>query len=657
MPRAKHPRDILGPGGAIAETLEGYEAREQQLQMADEVAYAIDNNTHAVIEAGTGTGKSLAYLVPALLSGKRAIVSTGDKALQAQLIDKDIPFLHEVMPTPFKDALLKGRSNYLCIYNHNLASSMGTTTIPAEFDLWSTTTIDGDLDKYNGEMTGELRASVSIDSDSCLNDHCPHYTDCWAEKAKDRAKSANVVVINHALLMADLSLRAKSDGHASVLPSTEVHIIDEAHHLEDSATDAFGVDSTLNRWNGISRTLARAAQRYSRNAAELWNDQLSSVSSEVIPVFQTIQKRLVDNKKTSDNMGDETLLAKSALVAVHSMATKMRNWTPGDMDKTARASWSKLCDRIDNFAHDLSIVTTPTADEGWIRYASLEGFGRNARVVLSAKPVNIAPILRRLLFSDECGWTVVATSATLATGKNINYWRGRVGLDKANELIVGSPFDYPNNALIYLPVDGELFDSSLYRDGGMSGYFDRMAAEVYKLVTASKGRAFVLFTSNNGLNEVYNRLLPKLNKYLVLKQGESPRPELVRQFKEDGHAILFGVKSFWEGVDIAGECLSMVIIDKFPFPPPDDPVWAAKCNTMNIQQNDKWAWFRGLAIPTVTLTMKQGAGRLIRSKQDRGVIAILDGRATTKPYGSQIIHALPPMSVTRDIDVVKTFFA
>jgi len=673
-------RAVLGPGGLVARRLVGYEEREPQLQMVELVEQAIAERRHAVVEAGTGTGKSLGYLVPAILSGKRVIVSTANKALQEQLVGEDLPLLQRALPRRFSAALLKGRGNYLCRYRleerraqvqggllreQGLFASREAARLWPQLDAWARATRTGDLEQAPFVVPGDLRELVTVEADACLGGRCPLRGECFAELQRARAEEAQVVVVNHALLLRDLELRHASDGEAALLPDADVLVLDEAHALEDVAADALGARVDAGRWGRLARRLEALSTRHpavqraaeqseERDRAAQWMQKASAVGARLEALLAAVRARLDESRATTLRLGDERALARPALEALAAFAEDLEVSRPGWLQEEQRESWAQLVGQIARLAEDLERITSPGDEEALVRFATLGGVGRERWLTLQVEPIDVSGALRERLFPTFT--TVIATSATLATAGGFGYWRSRVGLDAAEELVLESPFDFARHALLYLPADGAALDPGRYARPRDPRYLDRLAEELLLLLEASDGRAFCLFSSFSALEEVYARLRPRL-RWLVLKQGELSRAELLRQFKERGPAVLFGVKSFWEGVDVRGEALSLVAIDKLPFPPPDDPVWAARCAAVNHRREDSRAWFTELALPFATLQLKQGFGRLIRTRVDRGVVALLDGRLSTRSYGAWILDALPPATRTRSVDAVRAFFA
>lgn len=689
-------RAVLGPDGLVADHFPGYEPREPQLRMADTVEEAINDGQHAVVEAGTGTGKSFGYMVPAILSRKRVIVSTADKSLQSQIWLKDVPTLQAILQEvrPFRAALLKGMGNYACLQRIHALKAKGqdlafTTEEAADqwpdFITWLEETETGDVEEMTTGLHPSLKEDVTTDSEGCLAKKCPAYSRCFSMLAKARAKDADLTIVNHSLLLRDLELRHQTGGHVSLLPDADVIVLDEAHHLEDQATDAFGSEVSEGRWTRLARRLERftvdhtairsqgtkAETSESGLLATFFMQQAQDVTISLDRLFNVIRDRMLSSRprKERTRLGDETEAAGPAVRELVKLATLMHDAIPAWLEEEDREHWKNLTKSIGKLAETVEAVSRPGQDNV-VRYAEMSGRGDSPRLTLLLKPIDVSDALRERLFTARLHRvqrgeemveegptvTVIATSATLSTSTGFTYWRDRVGLDDALELEVGSPFDYHQNSLLYLPQDGPALDPTAGRGGESIAYFDRLAGEVERLLLASDGRAFVLFTSNKALNETYNRLASRL-RWTLLKQGDLPRPELVKRFKEDGKAVLFGVKSFWEGVDVQGEALSLVIVDKLPFNSPDDPIWEARCEAINTARGDRWAWFNELAIPVATIALKQAHGRLIRNKTDRGVVALLDGRLTTKGYGRKVIAALPPSKPTKSMEAVRTFLA
>lgn len=643
--------DVLGPAGVIAKSLPGYESREPQLRMAQMVADAIMATEHAIVEAGTGTGKSLAYLIPAIYSRKRTVVSTADKGLQDQLWRKDIPFLKSVLPIAFTAAMLKGKNNYLCLdrYTDETGAQrlMGRSHEFSQVQKWLETTESGDLEELPFTLSPDLYSKITCSSTDCTGKQCPHYGPCYAERAKTKADQSDVVIVNHALLALDVALRSQTGGMAKVLPDHEIVILDEAHRLEDAATLAFTKEISV---IGILRLLNDKQTQ----AARVDSSRRESIEDAADHFFALLAK-LSAVQSYAVNEPPQVIrdAAEKLAMQLNDLARELKRLNPyvDSGDDKDREKYKKHIERVEEYANTIESILLPSPLH--VVYVEKKQGAKRQLVYLKRCPISLADDLREGLFEN---WPTICTSATIATGQSFDYFKSRVGCDEARELIVDSPFDYKRNALIYTPADGRKFDPSRYYHGESVEYFNFLAEEIEKLLLASDGRAFCLFTSNNALNEVYNRIAHRL-QWLVLKQGEMPRPEMVKQFKEDGHAVLFGTRSFFEGIDVQGEALSLVVIDKLPFGSPDDPIYQARCNAITNETGDKWAWFNKLALPTAIITLKQGFGRLIRTKSDKGVVCLLDGRLSTKNYGGSVIRSLPPATCTRSLEAIKTFFS
>lgn len=702
---------VLGAGGLVSAALPGYEPRPSQVALAEAIQAAMNANVHLVAEAPTGTGKSLAYLTAAVGAGKKVIVSTAIKALQEQLEQKDAPFLSSVLPFSF--AVLKGRSNYLCDWRleelreraagdmFGVFKTLEAAEAWPEMDDWAAETVSGDLESAEGIVPAELRELLTVDSDACLSKACPVLARCKVERAKRIAKASNVIIVNHALLLRDLMIRDMTGGNSALLPDEHATVVlDEGHHLEDQATDAFGVELSLGTWKRIDRrlqnlTVYHASVKASRSDAgdetAAWHDQAAelmdratAVEGPLLELFAAVEASLAEAERDALPLSNLARPAAPVLAALGALFAPIgEDEVPGWLVKAAdRMAWEKLRGSADNLATALALLASPAADDAIVRFAKWDGAGDRRRLVLCAKPIDVSGELRRLLFSapryieldtDEAtgeirrarvsGYeSVIAVSATIATDAGFTYWRSRVGLDAAAELMVESPFDYDRNALLYVPFGdrGAELDPQRARDErSREAYFGALSDTMEELVTASGGGAFLLFTSGKAMREVHGRIADRLARagLLVMMQGDAPRGRLVADFKADGHAVLFGLKTFWEGVDIQGDALRLVALDKMPFNPPDDPIYAARCDAVDRRAGRQMAWFFGLALPNAVIALKQGFGRLIRTTSDRGVVAILDGRLGSKGYGERVIAALPPARRASRLEPVRAFYA
>ena len=640
LPLIERVEADLRVGGALSRALPGYEDRPAQIKMARRIARALERDEHIVVEAGTGTGKSLAYLLPIVRSGKVALLSTANKALQEQLFYKDIPFVQTYIQ-PFEAALVKGMGNYLCLDRlgeerafQALAPMRGFNIIETAIDdgEW-----DGDLDLLPSALPGDVRARVAADSDQCAWRACPLFNDCYVRKMRDRAREAQVIVVNHTLLLLDAAMGG------FLLPERDVVVIDEAHHLEEEATRAFTATVTPGRVNSLLslrklREIAeeRVQREVSAANAAAW-EALRHVIGDTPRGRQRLDRPLEEGARLASKVGD--------------LADSLQRQRPLNMTDKDEQLFERLVKRTRALASDIRTVFAVDKPDERVYYVEMIRSGRRdiQQPSVSAAPLGVTSLLREKLFDRV---KTIATSATLAIDGDFSFFRARVGLEAATELTLPYAFDYATHALLYLPR--LRFDPAF---GAAAGpYLEEIAEQMRLLVEASRGRAFLLFSSQRALDGVYTRIGRDLESegYATLTQGRDfSRQELLRQFRERDRAVLFGLKSFWEGVDVAGEALSLVVIDKLPFDPPDDPVQEARVSKMKAAGEN---WFGGYVLPNAILRLKQGVGRLIRTRDDRGVMAILDKRIYTKAYGRQVMLALPPARRTERIEDVRQFF-
>ncbi|HEX6799027.1 MAG TPA: ATP-dependent DNA helicase [Ktedonobacterales bacterium] len=638
--RAQVERDLRA-GGALSEALPGYEERPAQIEMARAVADALESGSHLVCEAGTGTGKSLAYLLPIVRSGKVALISTANKNLQEQLFYKDIPFVQQHIQ-PFKAALVKGMGNYLCL--DRLEEERGFQQLvktPAfrimeeligDPEVW-----DGDFDVLPHALPNDVRTRLSTDSDGCAWRGCPHFADCYVRRMRERARDAQVIVVNHTLLLLDAAMGGW------LLPERDVVVIDEAHHLEEEATRAFTVTVSP------GRVASLLAQRRLRNNADAQRVMDAAEADQAL--WAALQRAIrpdARGRQLLDEPIQEGLRLAGAIADVAESLTVLR---PPNQDDKEQQLYEKLIKRTRSLAADLRVVFGMRQPEERVYYAEqIGGQGRRAgQWSASAAPLDVRELLKEQLFDKI---PTIATSATLAVKGDFAFFRSRVGLETAREAVLPLAFDYETHALLYVP---RMRLEPAY--GAASGpYLDELADQMRVLVAASDGRAFLLFSSQRALSWVHERLADELVGvgFSLIVQGHNlGRPEMLRRFRELPSAVLFGLKSFWEGVDIAGEALSLVVVDKLPFDPPDDPVNEARVQQMKDTGRN---WFGEYTLPLAVLRLKQGIGRLLRTRDDRGVMAILDKRLYTKGYGRQVLAALPPARRSDQIADVRAFF-
>ena len=638
--------EVFGPDGLIAKAHPEYEYRPGQIQMAQAVMRAFEEKKHLIVEAGTGTGKTLAYLVPAVaaaLGGNgRVIVSTGTKNLQEQLMEKDIPFLQNVLPKRFAATYMKGRSNYLCLNRLGRAQSAPVLEGLEEVDYfeevthWSTETDTGDrAELANLPETLSFWRHIDARSETCLGQKCPEFDACFITRMRNRAQEADIVVVNHHLFFADLSLR--NGNYGSVLPDYTAVILDEAHLIEDVASEYFGsqvsnyqIDDLVRDLGmmpiddvEIDQELTRSVSRMARFADDFWMGFRDGRGEEgrypIIP--GTFARRNAHGEFEATRLGELYSVLETAIARVETTLDAVQE-KPPEMENLIR--------RLRQIRFDLEFIVTGP-DKKFVYWLERRGRG----VFLRASPIDVAGLLQDKLF-DEVP-TVVLTSATLSSGGNFAFIRDRLGLDAAEDLIAESTFDYQRQAILYLPP--------AMPDPRSREWQDAAVDEVIKILNATEGRAFVLSTSLAGMQSLYDNISIEID-YPCLVQGSASKGQLLRRFRETPNAVLFATSSFWQGVDVRGEQLSCVIIDKLPFAVPTDPLVAAR---QRYIEDSGGSSFYQYSVPQAIIALKQGLGRLIRSTTDRGVLAVLDPRLRTKGYGRTFLQSLPACRVTSQI--------
>jgi ATP-dependent DNA helicase DinG len=621
-------RTFFGHSGPLAAVLPGFEPRPEQAALAEAVERALDDEENLLAEAGTGTGKSLAYVVPAVLSGKRLVVSTATKALQAQLLAKDVPTVAAALGREIRCAVLKGRQNYLCrksLHGLELLAGAGpalfrTADDAQEFERmrdWVETTEAGDRAELSFEPSAALWAELSVGGDRCLGRRCTFVGTCFSERAREAAGEAELVIVNHALYLADVAIRSRADG-AGILPEHDAVIFDEAHRLEDAAATWFGGRVSLGRLRLLVRDAERACRAHGvapplRPLADV--DRLGTlVLGELEP--PTGRVRL-----TAGALAPVLDAVLALAAALGDLASGLKGISD-EADAVGR--------RAVAVADDLDACLT-LDDPDRVSWAEPSA--------VAWAPVDVSEILRDELWDRPV--TAVLVSATLER----SLVRRRLGFDGATELVVESPYDYRAQSLLYAPLD--------LPEPRARGAYDRIAEEIIGLCRLSRGRALVLTTSYRALDALLERVAPQL-PYPVLCQGDAPRERLLERFREQVDSVLFATVTFWQGVDVSGESLSLVVIDKLPFSAPGDPLVEARCERVARDGGD---WFADYALPSAVLQLRQGFGRLIRGHDDRGVVAVLDPRIRTRAYGRRFLAALPPCPVVSELSMVAEFFA
>ena len=628
---------LLGADGPFARDLPNFLPREAQQTMARAVQHAIAERDTLIAEAGTGTGKTYAYLVPALLSGDRVIVSTGTKALQDQLYFRDLPRVRSVLGTHVKTALLKGRANYLCLYRLDQTVREGATFDRAQaaqlasIRAWSARTRRGDrMELAEVPEESSLWPRVTSTPENCLGVECPFYDDCHVIKARRDAQEADIVVVNHHLLFADLAL--KQEGFGEILPGAQAFILDEAHQIPELAGQFFSrsvsarqltelAQDSLNECNGITGAIGAVLE-----PVEALQDAVRRLRLTLDPLPQRGPFHVIESHaNVREAMHDVRELIAALADVLASQAERSR----GFANVYERAS--ALSERFDRIAEG--------AGEQDVRWYELfpRGFA------LHATPLDLAAPLRGLRELTQAAW--IHTSATLSVAGDFGHFARQLGLDDPQTLSLESPFDYPEQALCYLPPG--------LPDPAARDYTERVIDAVMPVLEASHGRAFLLFTSHRALRRAADLLRERV-PWPLFVQGDAPRHRLLEEFRASGHGVLLGAASFWEGVDVQGEALSVVVIDKLPFAAPDDPVLQARLEALEQSGINP---FMGWQVPSAVIALKQGAGRLIRDVRDRGVLVLCDPRLTGKGYGKLFLASLPPMPRTREITDVQAFFA
>ncbi|HSY63482.1 MAG TPA: helicase C-terminal domain-containing protein, partial [Terriglobales bacterium] len=620
----------------LSRTHPAYEFRRGQLQMAQSVEQALEEKRHLIVEAGTGTGKTLAYLVPVIRSGKRVIISTGTKNLQEQLFHKDIPFLEQALFPDGEGRLnvcyMKGRNNYLCrkklydLTGQPVLSGLEEIEHYRAIAAWETATQTGD----RTELASLPEASVlwpKLDarSEACAGQKCSLWDRCFITEMRRRAMESDIIIVNHHLFFADLMIKqaAENAADAGILPGTGSVIFDEAHELEEVAGNYFGVSVSNARMEELARDVEQFLQR-NRAFSAAFSGALGSLREKSALFFSVLPSgkgrfSFENRREFLEENGDEFLALQQALLRLYSELEGMTE-KPEELFTFSRRA-KELQGQITVLmeSDDPNVVV-------WIERRSARGVGKEKQTVfLQATPIDVAPILRTCLFDKlECA---VLTSATLAVGGGFEYMRRRLGLEYARELVLPSHFDYENQALFYVPPD--------LPDPRTPQFAAKAADRIRRLLEITRGRAFVLFTSYAQMNDVYQRLLGELD-FPMLLQGDAPKSALLEEFRLTPNAVLFATSSFWQGVDVQGEQLSCVIIDRLPFAVPSDPVVAARVKSIDAEGGNAFFQYQ---VPAAVITLKQGFGRLIRSLHDRGLLTLLDNRILKKAYGRLFIES------------------
>jgi ATP-dependent DNA helicase DinG len=653
VPAKKHGTSLynfFAPGGVLSQTHPAYEFRRGQLQMAQAVEQALAEKRHLIVEAGTGTGKTLAYLLPVIRSGKRIIISTGTKNLQEQLFNKDVPFLEQALFPKGEGKLnvcyMKGRNNYLCrkklydLTDQPVLSGLEEIEHYRAIAAWEKVTHTGD----RAELAGLPEASMlwhKLDarSDTCLGQKCSSFDNCFITEMHRRATESDIIIVNHHLFFADLAIKQQAEyaPDAGILPEAGAVVFDEAHELEDVAGSYFGVSISNSRVEELCRDVEASLQRNHALSASL-SGAVKSLRDRSMFFFALLPQgegrfAFENRREFLEENGDEFLALQQSFIRLGSELENLPSKPEEVFNFVRRAQELQVQLGFLMESGDLNTVF-------WIERR--RGGRERQNVFLQATPIDVAPILKTCLFDQlECA---VLTSATLAVGGGFDYIRRRLGLEHAREIVLPSHFDYENQALFYVPPD--------LPDPRTPQFAAKAADCIRRLLEISRGRAFVLFTSYAQMNDVYQRLLTEID-YPMLRQGDAPKNALLEEFRITPNAVLFATSSFWQGVDVQGDQLSCVIIDRLPFAVPSDPVVAARVKSIDAEGGNAFFQYQ---VPAAVITLKQGFGRLIRSLHDRGLLVLLDNRILKKQYGRVFVESLPNYKKTTDLRQVEEFF-
>lgn len=632
-------QDVFGESGVLAAAFSGYQPRAGQLQMAEIIRDAITDSRTVVIEAGTGVGKTFGYLAPILLAGRKAIVSTGTKHLQDQIFSRDLPQIKKLMSSTTRTALLKGRSNYLCLHRLERAMTEGRLKSPDWVTAlhtikgWSTRTRDGDIARCDAvsEEHG-IWPLVTSTNENCLGKECPVFDECFVVKAREAAHEADLVVINHHLFCADIAIR--QSGFAQLLPEADVVVLDEAHQLPEIASLFFGSALSSGQMIDLLRDIVREQQAEAVDMSDLLG-VVHQFELAIDPCVSALKNARTDRIAWQELREDKTIQA-----AFDTLETRLADLTAALEIAAPRGKGLASChERAIQMRQSLSHFRRSEEISTEVRWLER----REKSFTLNITPMDAGQTFSDVVESQPRAW--VFASATLAAGKDFSHFTRRLNLNLALCQQTPSPFDYPNQAIMYLPPNPP--DPKTDPD-----YTLKILRAVFPVLKASGGRAFLLFTSHRELKKAADILEGKL-PFPLFVQGTQAKAALLEQFRQSGNGVLLGTQSFWEGVDVRGEALSVVMIDRIPFASPDDPVRRAR--EAQIKESGH-SPFAAMALPEAIITFKQGVGRLIRDVADRGVLVLCDPRLQRTGFGRQILDALPPMRRSHSIDEIYDFF-
>lgn len=626
---------ILGRHSSLGALIEHFECRPSQMEMAGLIRQALQEKSKVIIEAGTGTGKTLGYLVPLVLSGKKTVISTGTKNLQEQIILKDIPLLSRALGKDVDAVMMKGRKNYLCLYRYHQHFSRPRMEHPEakkKMDRWLANTEFADFSELAWMREDDpLRDGVSSSSEQCLGAECPHWDECYLNHLRQRAAQAQIVIVNHHLFFADLMV--KQGGFGEIIPRFQVGVFDEAHGLEEIATTYFGRSVSTHQ-------LLELASDGEKELDPLRGEDRKEVRKR-LDLIKSGAERLWDLFREGEDRGrlaEETVKALDQGVCLEIRRALRFLHEKSGFSESETAAGQSLAARAGDLREKLDAVLS-SRDPGWLKWYEK----RKKSLVIHASPLDVSESMREFLY--EKVKSLVFTSATLSTGGNFDYFRSRLGIgEDALEGIYPSHFRFKEQALLYVPRDLPLPQDPLFGQ--------RLAQRIEEILRISSGRALVLFTSYHNLNTVYSFLEGRI-PYTLFKQGEAPRSVLLEAFKRDTHSVLLATGSFWQGVDVPGEALSCLIVDKLPFDSPGDPLVAARIDLIRSRGGNPFMEYQ---LPAAIIALKQGLGRLIRKSSDRGILCVLDVRIITSRYGPLFLQSLPEVPLTHDLEPMRRFF-
>ena len=627
---------IFSADGALSKVIPGYQPRMAQIEMAAAIAQAMDEQRHLIAEAGTGTGKTFAYLIPTILSGKKVIISTGTKNLQDQLFNKDLPVLRQAIKAPFMAALLKGRSNYCCTYrlqnamNSSLGFGKEEAAALAAIKFWSKRTKTGDIAEMPDVAEGDpIWYQATSTAENCLGQDCPDYADCFLVKARKKAQECEILVVNHHLLCADWSIR--DGGFGELLPKAEAIIIDEAHQVAETASNFLGISLGGKQLNDLAQdTLIE----YFKDATDLPALRTACEDLE----FEIKDLRLAFGIELRRGEWHEIDSNPKLTAGLHAVKDQLQRLNEQLELASVKTKGLESCfKRSEELTLQLKVILDPNSGK-WIRWFETH----KKTFTLNRTPLDIASEFQGFMAQHKATW--IFTSATLSVANSFDHFTNNIGLNDAISKSWGSPFDYANQSLFYHPKG--------LPQPNAADFVPAIIDFAVPVLQASQGRAFFLFTSHRALKQAADILKDQLD-YPLLIQGSRPKAMLLEQFKKAGNAVLLGTSSFWEGVDVRGEALSCVIIDKLPFASPGDPVLKARLEAMTQQGRNPFFEYQ---LPAAIIALRQGIGRLIRDGTDRGVLMVCDPRLLKRSYGQLFLDSVPAMKRTRDIADVEAFF-